>query len=206
MTTPYCQANPAGFLQPGEDPAWHLTPAAQAAIRACARLCPVPLEDCARNALTAGTIPGSDRTRVASGVIQAGIVCRGDLTTHQALVAIAYPHGGGPEYVTADGAARCDRCRREFADDADEATDTGQRVRRAVKYLTLCTSCYKRAWRDGALPRRHRTPDRCITCGRPMTTRHTPLPGHVPHEARGSCRNCVRAAGRQAAREGKSAA
>ncbi|MEU8895506.1 hypothetical protein [Nocardia sp. NPDC048505] len=37
-----------------------------------------------------------------------------------------------------------------------------------------------------------RRPAACLSCHRPMTTRHRKLPGHVIHEAGGHCTRCRR--------------
>ena len=197
MTTP-CVNHP-GFLQPGEDPDWHTTPTAQDAIRLCHRKCPIPLEDCARQALTAGTLEGHTRQRVANGVIAAGIVCNGNFETLKALTEIAYPDGDAPESLV-DEDEFCEICTRDFVDTAVPTTPTT--AHRATPSSPLCRGCYTAAGRQGnVIPLRAPIPERCNGCEEPMTTRSRPREGHVRHEKDGFCASCNRAARRAALKE-----
>lgn len=63
------------------------TPETKAAQELCKR-CPL-LKDCARQALTAGSTTDRHVQRPASGVIQAGVFCTGDMQTALALAKIA---------------------------------------------------------------------------------------------------------------------
>lgn len=199
VTTP-CVNHP-GFLQPGNDPEWHTLPAAQDAIRLCHRKCPIPLEDCARQALTAGTLEGHNRQRVANGVIQAGIVCKGDHETRKALTELAYPNGDAPETFLDDADEACSVCTRDFAPDEEPTTTTT--THRAVASSPLCWACYQAANRGGTLiPFRPSTPSHCQgPCGLPLMKRGQKIPGHVRHEKGGLCAACNRAARRAEQRE-----
>jgi hypothetical protein len=200
-----CQRTPDGYLQPGEDDDWHLLPSTRAAINACHRTCPIALEDCARQALSAGTRIGSKVVTVASGVIHAGIVCRGDAETRRALTEVAYPDGDAPEWVDVNPEdEECAVCSRSFVPDEDPTTNTT--AHRAVDARPLCWSCYAIASREGALTPIRQIPDACQgECGRPMVRKvrrkGVPFicpPGSVVHEAGGKCGACIRAERRSA--------
>lgn len=75
--------NLQGFINPTDND----SPRNRAAIEVC-KNCPV-IKECAKLALTAGTTLKPGLSGPAQGVIQAGIVCRGDLSTAFLLAKIA---------------------------------------------------------------------------------------------------------------------
>ncbi|QCQ89972.1 hypothetical protein [Rhodococcus sp. SGAir0479] len=82
---PPCLGRP-GFLRPKDASGWQVLPATIAAKALCQDRCPRDIFlACARSALTAGTCFEEEETRVADGVVMAGIVCRGDALTERAL-------------------------------------------------------------------------------------------------------------------------
>ncbi|WP_032381004.1 hypothetical protein [Rhodococcoides fascians] len=199
MTAP-CTTNPNSWLQPGEDPNWDRLPATRWAQAQCRNACPAAaFLDCARDALAAGTGTGQTRTRVASGVIAAGEICRGDIDTYYRLNQIVNP-GIEPEpYIADDGA--CTDCERIFVpDDEPIVLGTNTAHRAPTRANVLCHGCYTKARRGGTLNPSVRTivPDECITCHEPMTRRSNPIDGHVIHEAAGNCTRCVRKLARAA--------
>ncbi|GAA4474160.1 hypothetical protein GCM10023094_09240 [Rhodococcus olei] len=185
-----CTENPDRWLQPGEAHTWlGATWAAHACRTQCDRIV-----DCARDALAAGTLAGADpntRPRVADGGIWAGVICRGDIATHQALTAIAYPD----EPARAARGLACSGCQREFRRVGDDS-GAGS-VHRATANSPLCRGCYSKARRQGSqVWLRAAIPERCVDCQRPMTTRSNLRDGFVRHEAKGRCTSCVRASKR----------
>ena len=205
MITP-CQLRPDGYLQPGENANWHLLDSTRGAIHACNTICPRPLADCAREALTTGNRIGSQIDTVASGVIHAGIVCRGDAETRRALVEIVYPDGDAPEWVDADPEdEECAVCSRRFVDESEPTT--ALTAHRAVDARPMCRSCYTIASREGTLtPIRPAVPSHCQgVCGRPMVVRQRAKgvtfirpKGHAVHESGGKCASCIRTEQRRA--------
>lgn len=187
-TTAPCQAHPADYLQPGEDPLWHLGYPAQRALETCAT-CP-HTRACAARALTAGTT--KDRGTVieacADGAIYAGIVCRGDMTTRRQLHQIVNP---------ASGASHCAACNRPFR--------TLSAVTDAVTERKdgLCRGCYKAAKRTGrgvAATPRDTPPPACVDCTAPMVPWGQPRPaGHVNHDSGGRCKRCAKMRARRLA-------
>ncbi|CAB0634971.1 hypothetical protein CIP107566_00515 [Corynebacterium diphtheriae] len=77
-----CHRKPRQFTNPRIG-----SPQAEAAKRAC-RACPI-LTKCAKDALHAGDSLDRNFTRPATGVIQAGVLCTGDVWTAQQLAEIA---------------------------------------------------------------------------------------------------------------------
>lgn len=196
METP-CTTHPDYFVQYGEDPGWHITPGAHWAAQQCRTACPLGIETCARNALRGGTLVDNDpntRPRVASGVVQAGVICRGDVASHQQLLDIAYPDGDRPTGATTDG---CEVCGRTFITAADLDPDD-EYAHRATANSPLCRGCYSTARRNGHLqPMRPPTPTHCLGCEKPMTARTRRRPDTVRHESGGYCSNCCREAQRK---------
>lgn len=190
MTQTPCEQHPNRYIQPGEAVTWL---GATWARNACRTSCPRPIDECAREALSAGTLLDADPVThpiVASGVIQAGIHCRGDVATHQALTAIAYPNGDAPAVTT----SACAVCSRPFRVEEDEDVVGIESVHRASLNSPFCRACYSSANRKGILqPLRATVPDTCRVCCKAMSTRTSPKPGTVRHESGGRCVNCVRA-------------
>lgn len=185
MTTP-CTENPDRWLQPGEAHTWLGASWAQHACRTqCDRLV-----QCAQDALTAGALPNLDRDAhplVADGGIWAGVICRGDLATHQALTAIAHPD----EPARAPHGLACSGCQRELRRLGGDP-ESGS-VYRATANSPLCRGCYSKARQQGTqVPLRAAVPECCVDCERPMTTRSNPRAGYVRHETRGRCTACVK--------------
>ncbi|MBF6332454.1 hypothetical protein [Nocardia transvalensis] len=89
MPTP-CQAHPQAWLQPGEDPFWHLSSVTRWAAAQCRNACPDQIP-CAKAALTAGNLDGDDTPYVASGVVMGGVICDGGANTRRQLLEIADP-------------------------------------------------------------------------------------------------------------------
>jgi hypothetical protein len=203
VSTPLpCQSRPDFFIQQGEDPDWDTQPSTAWALNACERLCPTPLHECAMAALEAGTVDGQRYPRVASGVIQAGIICKGDSETRKALTELAYPNGDAPEWVEpAPDDEFCMVCGRTFVAN-DVPLTLGVTCRRHTPAYPLCSAHYMAARRAGTLKSIPpvAVPDVCQgPCGRPMCKRANPLPDHVIHESGGLCAACCRAARRGAA-------
>ncbi|NKZ84486.1 hypothetical protein GS982_20000 [Rhodococcus hoagii] len=185
MTLTPCQQHPNRYTQPGDAETWL---GATWARNACHTSCPRPIDECAREALSAGTLLYADPVThpiVASGGIWAGIQCRGDAATHQALTAIAYPDGDAPEATT----SACAVCTRPFRTEEDENVVGIDSVHRATPNSPLCRGCYSTARRTGNLrPLRTPVPETCNACGRAMGRKH----GQVRHHTAGNCINCVR--------------
>ncbi|MFC9874861.1 hypothetical protein [Nocardia salmonicida] len=186
------------FVQPGENHAWHETADAAAAIEICETSCPISeVIGCARRALSAGNLTGVGvrATRPASGVIAAGIVCRGSAATTAALekVIATYDRTTGPA---------CRGCQRQLVDAGIPLVE-GQAHKAA---RGLCKGCYSATGRAGALAPvyRLRTPGMpCAGCERPTVGRHaTTVPaGHARYAANGLCLRCDSQARRNARRE-----
>lgn len=173
MTLP-CHTHPADFLQPGEDPLWHLGWGAKRAIASCLFSCP-RLQQCAQDAVHAGDLDQGKVNAVADGVIQAGVVCRGDMTTRRALRTVA--NGG-----TAPSADCCLGCERPFT-----------KVRRLAR--GMCVSCDSLARRTGGTARaatpRPEPVQKCIACHLPMVARGAERgPGQARRGANGRCHRC----------------
>lgn len=192
-----CTTRPDLFLQPGEDHNWHTTAAATTARNLCTTVCQFRT-DCAREALTLGTLEGTNTPRVADGVIAAGIVCRGDADTLYRLQRVAgllplhrttNTPAPTPAQPAATGTA-CTGCNTP-AVPKDQPRIDGT-VHLAAR--GLCWACYTAAKRAGTLtatkaPR----PEHCTDCARPMTaSRKRPPEGWVMHESRGRCTACTR--------------
>lgn len=185
-TTSPCRTHPDDFLQPGEDPLWHLSHEAQQALATC-RTCP-HTRQCARKALTAGTTQTDDGCTIeacADGAIYAGIVCRGDLTTRRQLNQLVNP---------ASGASHCAACNRPFR---TPNNDQGVYERRDG----LCRGCWKAVQRTGmgvAATPRSMPPAACIDCSTPMVPWGHPRPdGHVNHDSGGRCKRCAKVRARR---------
>lgn len=161
-----CADHPDDFLQPGEREGWHRTESARRALFSC-KECPYR-QPCATAALTAGTTLDATIAALANGVIQAGVVCRGDVATLRALRAVA---GGEPDACTA--------CGRSFAHVVPKARG-------------LCSGCYSASRRVAGIataqPRPTPAPE-CSDCDRPMSRPPVPA-GHVRHSAHGRCHTC----------------
>lgn len=135
---------------------------------------------CARAALVAGTTLDGVLEACASGVIQAGIECRGDLTTWRQL-----KHAAGETLDDDD----CDVCGRSFLTEV-----SGNR-------RGVCAGCARVISRhDGVVApstARNEQPPECLDCHLPMTRDPGRLDeGWVRHAARGLCRRCDRKARR----------
>lgn len=145
----------------------------------CEQFHPATFDACAKAALTAGTSVDGVLEACASGVVQAGVECRGDLPTWRQLKTAA----GEPP---ADAA--CEVCGREL---------DGGRNRAGV-----CNSCSQVILRHEVVApaaERFEPPPECVSCNRRMVRTSGPRPdGWVRHAARGQCRRCHRAGERAA--------
>lgn len=169
-----------GFLQPGEDPNWHLLPATELAVVLCRTECPRgAFTACARAALDQlGRVPDEPHVpTVADGVVAAGIVCRGDEATADALRAVL------GEQDSSAAPAACIGCARPLG-------DHGETVRSAAR--GLCKGCYSATARAGQLaPVYQLRPECCDGCARPLVGRRDDLPeGHARYHSGGRCEAC----------------
>lgn len=181
---PPCHGRP-GFLQPGEFKDWHQHWPTRAAVTICETRCPTAqLVNCARGALIAGVVDDQPSVvRPADGVVAAGIVCRGDAATTDALNEVIARHTGQRR------PARCTGCRRVLVPkrhplEGDSAHHAAQ---------GLCTGCYTATYRarHSATVHELNPPKQCEDCQRPMVPRSSrPPAGHVRYAAKGVCTTC----------------
>lgn len=192
-----CQLRPAAFLQPGEDDRWASLPAARWAVQQCRNVCP-KLTKCALEALALGNLSEEGRAQhPAAGVIMAGVVCNGSLTTRAMLMAVvdrrALPHTPVRTELCAGV------CGNRLVTDGHRPLNPGEALvfngRRR-----MCRACYYAAYRARTLPVAEQRPTHCCVCYRPMTTKTRKLAGHVVHESGGRCGACARAVARERAR------
>lgn len=155
METPcYATENPAFTNPEGAD-----EQSRHEAIRAC-ESCPVR-KQCAKEALTAGASPIDDHRLPAIGVIQAGVVCRGNLKTAQALAAIA-----GVKVPTKEdfmpprnnAADQCINCESPMVPWSRNDPPEGYVMHYARQYCTECRSAYQKAYPPKARRRLRRAP------------------------------------------------
>ncbi|WP_157181960.1 hypothetical protein [Nocardia testacea] len=173
------------FVQPGEDPTWHLHPDTIAAIAHCETACPISqVVDCARRALGAGQLATEPEiTLPADGVIAAGIICRGDNSTVLALQAVIDRYGRGAQRIRL-----CAGCERRLIP-AGETLGVNEAHLAA---RGLCKGCYSATDRSGQMAKVYQLrPEHCVDCSRPMVGPRDPVPeGHVRHASRGRCSGC----------------
>lgn len=119
--------------------------AIRAAIRICEG-CPLRIA-CAASALTAGTTLDGSRKAPVTGVIQAGIVCRGDLTTAWELSIIA--DRPIPDYqatvtrrVIND---HCTHCNKPMVSWTRDKVPSGHVMHYSRGYCTNCRKAYRAA-------------------------------------------------------------
>lgn len=177
------------FVQPGENHNWHKTADALAAIEICETACPISaFVDCARHALTSGSLTGtgSRAPRPATGIIAAGIVCRGSTATAAQLEQriAQYQPLGASTVPTCRGCSR--RLIRTGAPGEGEAR---------VAARGLCKGCYSATSRVGSLAKVytiHQPGTPCTRCQRPTVARGaTEVPeGHTRYHSLGLCRGC----------------
>lgn len=145
----------------------------------CALVEPDTFRACAKAALVAGTTVDGVLEACASGVIQAGVECHGDLDTWRQL-----KHAAGD--IPPDD--ECAVCGRSFL---NEVTSS----RRG-----LCQGCARVISRHHIVApstARNSQPQECRDCHLPMTRESGRLAdGWVRHAARGLCRRCDRRAKR----------
>lgn len=86
---PPCTQAPDWFVQPGEMRGWAEREEARTAVSWCRSRCdPAVFQACARFALTSGWIGVDGTQRPASGVVMAGVVCKGNDATEAQLKAL----------------------------------------------------------------------------------------------------------------------
>lgn len=174
------------------------------AARKLCSVCPL-LRSCAEDALTAGNSLDGNVVQAACGVLQAGVICRGDGDTAQALAAIAQVPVPAYRKKRARNHApsNCVECGAGMVPWSREGAPEGKVMAYARGHCVNCRSAYNAlraregetvALRKPAPPRgRRRTPDHCADCERPMIPgSHPKREGFVKHYARGLCRTCNR--------------
>lgn len=166
---PLCSAHPHDFLD--NDNAEGVQRALDTCTR-CQLARPDQFAQCAQDALAAGTTTDLAVKACANGVVQAGIVCRGDLHTWRQL---KNQLGQPPEED------RCEICDRSF-------TTVTQH------HDGICNGCAQILVRhELAAPSagRNTPPPNCRGCNAPMSRNANPRPdGWVRHAAHGYCRRC----------------
>lgn len=138
MPTPPChRSKNRSFTHPtAKDSA-----ANRAAIKICEH-CPIR-KQCAADALTAGDTLDSGYSAPAQGVIQAGVVCRGDITTAIELSLIA--EIAMPDYnerARIKASAQCKHCERPMVPWTRGEVPEGYVMHRGRNYCTDCRAAY----------------------------------------------------------------
>lgn len=180
---PLCERHPDDFAEHDEqfDPA--AVRRALDTCRTCKLVDTATFDSCAAAAITAGTTFDGVVKACASGVVQAGIVCRADVNTWRRLRRAANPDR--------DHRQHCTICNRRFG------------VEATPDHSGMCSGCIQ-AYRINGIPsastRRNTPPAMCVTCSTPMVTYAGPRPdGTVRHAAHGECKRCHRRNQRNAA-------
>lgn len=178
------------FLQSGEQRNWHLLPDTVAAVTICETECPISrVVECAREALGSGRLlqRGQRRNlpRPASGVVAAGIICRGTDETRDALDAVIARYSR-----SSDPVKTCTGCERALVSAGTPITDPDTEAHHGGR--GLCKGCYAASSRGGHIRSvRQPRPSHCVGCSRPMVGRNDDAPdGHVRHHSRGQCVSC----------------
>ncbi|WP_147404232.1 hypothetical protein [Nocardia panacis] len=191
-----CHLDPR-FLQPGDEPDWHLFPETIQAVAVCETICPIShLVRCARAALRSGQLATEPEvTLPADGVIAAGIICRGDNDTALTLREVINRYGRPEDCIPV-----CPGCERRLVL-AGEPLGLNE-ARLAAR--GLCKGCYSATARSGQLTKVYQLrPDHCADCKRPLVGREDPVPeGHARFHSDGRCLGCqstYRRASRKAA-------
>lgn len=166
--------------------------------------CPL-LKECASTALGLGAVIGRDYSGPADAVIMAGVICRGDLPTAEALASIAgvaVPQIGrqSRRAPAPDACRNCLVPMVSWTRDLD-SVPAGLTVHHARGFCTDCRPAYnaflktvtdRRETRDMV---RVRNLSHCRDCDLPMVPiGHVPPAGHVEHHGRGVCRECEKRA------------
>lgn len=123
-------------------PTAHDSPANRAAIKICQQ-CPMRRE-CAERALTSGDTLQSGYSAPAVGVIQAGVLCRGDITTALELALIAGV--AVPDYSErgrARAAEYCRHCEQPMVPWTRDRVPDGYRMHYAANFCTECRTAYR---------------------------------------------------------------
>lgn len=192
----------------------------RAAVKMCQH-CPIRRQ-CARDALTGGTSLDGNMVAPATGVISAGIHCRGDDATAQALADIA--EVAVPPYRQQRKRPRapkqCVSCGAGMVPWTRYEVPEGKVMAHARGHCVNCRSAYRAtldAEREASgktaglrkpapMRRLSRVPDHCQDCEHPMLpASHPKREGFVLHEGRGLCRSCY-ARDRRAQRKARDAA
>lgn len=122
-------------------PTAHDSPANRAAIKICQQ-CPIRRE-CAEQALTSGDTLQSGYSAPAVGVIQAGVLCRGDITTALELALIAGV--AVPDYSErgrARAAEYCRHCEQPMVPWTRDSVPDGYVMHRGRNFCTNCRKAY----------------------------------------------------------------
>ena len=170
---PLCARHPDDFHSPQDAAAIRR---ALDTCRTCKLVDTQTFDQCAKAALTAGTTHDGAVKACASGVVQAGIVCRADVNTWRRLSKVARPH--------TDPTQHCIVCARRFGVDATKG------------YNGMCTGCVQ-GLRVNGIPvvtaARPSPPEGCKACGSPMSPYAGPRPeGVARHGGYGYCKRCHR--------------
>ena len=123
-------------------PTAHDSPANRAAIKICQH-CPISRE-CAEQALTSGDTLQGGYSAPAVGVIQAGVLCRGDITTALELALIAGVVV--PDYSErgrARAAEYCRHCEQPMVPWTRDEVPSGYRMHYAANFCTECRTAYR---------------------------------------------------------------
>ncbi|NLT57179.1 MAG: hypothetical protein GXX79_21980, partial [Actinomycetales bacterium] len=143
--TALCHRNPnRAFSDPDNAPDFSI----RAALKLCAA-CPVRTQ-CARDALHAGDSLDGHTTAPATGVIAAGIICRGDADTAHALARAAGvptpPHyrEKAPRPQLPDGCNHCGRPLHKWTRNPEEIPE-GHVMHYAKGWCVKCRGAYKQA-------------------------------------------------------------
>ena len=123
-------------------PTAHDSPANRAAIKICEQ-CPIRRE-CAEQALTSGDTLQGGYSAPAVGVIQAGVLCRGDITTALELALIAGV--AVPDYSElgrARAAEYCRHCEHPMVPWTRDEVPSGYVMHYAANFCTECRAAYR---------------------------------------------------------------
>ena len=170
---PLCTRHPDDFHSPQDAAAIRR---ALDTCRTCKLVDTETFDACAKAALTAGTTHDGAVKACASGVVQAGIVCRADVNTWRRLSKLARPH--------TDPDQHCVVCARRFGVNATKG------------HSGMCTGCVQGLRVNGiptASQARPERPAECKACGSPMSPYAGPRPeGVARHGGYGYCKRCHR--------------
>lgn len=141
MTTAPChKTRNRSFIQPTAQD----SPANRAAIKTCEH-CPI-LKECAAAALTSGNTLNPGYSGPAQGVIQAGVICRGDIATAMELSMIAgVPMPDYAAETRARASTQCINCEKPMVPWTRGEVPEGYVMHRGRNYCTECRAAYDEA-------------------------------------------------------------